>query len=141
MAATFQLEVATPERLLIREAVSEAQIPAEGGMIGILPDHAPLLGALGTGELSYVGEAGGRHTMFVSGGFIQVLDNEVRVLADRAERVNEIDVSRAQSALKRAQEKLALPATAGIDVARALNALRRAEARLAAARMGHATHV
>jgi F-type H+-transporting ATPase subunit epsilon len=132
MAETFQLEVATPERPIIKEQVTEAQIPAASGMIGVLPDHAPLLGELGTGELSYAGSSG-RKTMFVSGGWIQILNNEVRVIAERAEHANEIDVKRAESALKRAQDLLALPATAGIDVARALNALRRAEARLAAA--------
>ena len=138
MADTFKLEVATPERLLIQEQVTEAQIPAESGMIGVLPDHAPLLGGLGTGELSYTGREG-RRTMFVSGGWLQILNNEVRVIAERAEHVNEIDVKRAEESLKRAQERLALPSTAGIDVARALNALKRAEARLAAARLGHPT--
>ncbi|HYP13271.1 MAG TPA: ATP synthase F1 subunit epsilon [Bryobacteraceae bacterium] len=138
MAGTFQLEVATPERLLVRETVSEAQIPAINGMIGVLPDHAALLSELGTGDLSYVGP-GGRHTAFIAGGFVQILNNEVRVLADRAEHVNEIDTQRAEASLKRAQERLALPATAGIDVARALNALKRAEARLAAARLGQST--
>ena len=137
MADTFQLEVATPERLLIQEPVSEAQIPAASGMIGVLPDHAPLLGELGTGELSYAG-ARGHRTMFVSGGWIQVLNNQVRVIAERAEYVNEIDVARAEAALKRANERLANPAGATVDVARALNAAKRAEARLAAAKAGHA---
>ena len=137
MANSFQLEVATPERLVIREQVSEAQIPAKDGMIGVLPDHAALLSELGTGNLSYA-QADGRNTMVVSGGFIEVRDNYVRVLADRAEKVDEIDVARAEAALKRANERMALPATAGVDIARALNAMRRAEARLAAARAGTA---
>ena len=137
MADTFSLEVATPERLVIQEQVSEAQIPAATGMIGVLPDHAPWLGELGTGELSYT-TGGARRTMFLSGGWIQVLNNEVRVLADRAEHVNEIDVARAEAALKRAQERLAHPAeAANIDISRALNAMRRAEARIAAAKAGH----
>jgi F-type H+-transporting ATPase subunit epsilon len=133
MADRFQLEVATPERLLIQEPVNEAQIPAASGMIGVLPDHAPFLGELGTGELSYSGP-GGRKTMFVSGGWIQILDNQVRVLAERAEYSNEIDVKRAETALKRAQDRLAQPMSANIDIARALNAMKRAEARLATAR-------
>jgi F-type H+-transporting ATPase subunit epsilon len=133
MAATFELEVATPERLLIRESVTEAQIPLAEGMIGVLPDHAPLLGSLGTGQLSYA-QAGGRNSMVVSGGFVEIRDNHVRVLADRAERADEIDVARAESALKRANERLLAPAGVGVDVARAINAVRRAEARLAAAR-------
>jgi F-type H+-transporting ATPase subunit epsilon len=139
MADTFQLEVATPERLVIREPVSEAQIPAASGMIGVLPDHAPLLGELGTGELSYTGPQG-RRTVFVSGGWIQILNNEVRVIAERAEYANEIDVGRAEAALKRANERLANPAGGTVDVARALNAAKRAEARLAAAKAGHSGH-
>lgn len=133
MAETLDLEVATPERLLVHERVSSVEIPGENGMLGILPEHAPLLSLLGVGQLTYVGGEGKR-TMVISGGWLQVLNNHVRVLTDRAEMANEIDVARAESALKRASERLALPATAGVDVARALNALRRAEARLAAAR-------
>src|SRR3954447_4997683 len=134
MADSFELEVATPERLLLQEQVREAQIPAEGGMIGVLPEHAALLSLLGTGELSYQSTTSGRHVLVISGGWMQVLNNHVRVLADRAELPADIDVARAEAALKRAQERLANPATEGVDVARALNAMRRAEARLAAAR-------
>jgi F-type H+-transporting ATPase subunit epsilon len=131
MAETFQLEIATPERPLVNERVTEAQIPAAGGMLGVLPEHAPLLSEMGTGQLSYTG-GDGRRTVFVSGGWLQILHNHVRVLTDRAEMANDIDVGRAEAALKRAQDRLLQPG--GIDVARALNAMRRAEARLAAAR-------
>jgi F-type H+-transporting ATPase subunit epsilon len=131
MAETFHLEIATPERLLVQQRVTEAQIPAAGGMIGVLPEHAALLSEMGTGQLSYTGGEG-RRSLFVSGGWLQILDNHVRVLTDRAEVSNEIDVARAEASLKRAQERLAQPGT--IDVARALNAMKRAEARLAAAR-------
>jgi F-type H+-transporting ATPase subunit epsilon len=137
MAETFLLEVATPERLLLREQVAEAQIPAATGMIGILPDHAPLLGELGTGELTYSAPTG-RRSMFISGGWVEILGNEVRIIADRAEYGDEIDVKRAEEALRRANERLLQPAGANVDVARALNAMRRAEARIAAAKAGHA---
>ena len=133
MADTFQLEIATPERLLVQEQVTEAQIPGAEGMLGILPEHAPLLSELGTGELAYTTSAG-RRSIVVSGGWLQVLQNHVRVLADRAELANEIDAARAEAALKRAQERLNQTAASNIDVARALNAAKRAEARLAAAR-------
>jgi F-type H+-transporting ATPase subunit epsilon len=134
MADTFVLEVATPERLLIREPVTEAQIPCASGMIGVLPHHAALLSELGTGDLSYT-TLGGRRDMFVSGGWVQVLNNHVRVIAERAEPANEIDVARAERAWKRANERLLNPLP-DIDIARALNAARRAEARIAAARAG-----
>lgn len=134
MTGTFELEVATPERLLIQETVTEAQIPAENGAIGILPEHAPLLSLLGTGELSYKGPSGSRH-LFISGGWVQVLGNHVRVLADRAEMTTDIDTGRAEEALKRAQERMAAPSTAGVDVPRAINAMRRAETRITVAKM------
>ncbi len=132
MAGILHLEIATPERLLVKEDVTEVYIPAKEGMIGILPEHAALLSELGFGELTFV-QPSGRRTAFVAGGWVQVLNNEVRVLADRAEDLAEIDTARAEASLKRAQERLAAPATAGVDVARAINAMRRAEARLAAA--------
>lgn len=126
--ATFELEVATPERLLVREQVTEAQIPAGNGMIGVLPGHAPLVSELGIGELSYqVG--GARHTMAIAGGVLEVLPELVRVLTVSAERASDIDVERAKQAMKRANERLASPKES-LDVARALNALRRAQARL-----------
>ncbi len=85
MAETFLLEVATPESLLVREHVTEAQIPAEGGYVGILPGHAALLSELGEGKLSYTAE--GRHrALTVKGGWVEVSGDHVRVLADAAER-------------------------------------------------------
>jgi F-type H+-transporting ATPase subunit epsilon len=131
----FTLEIATPERLLIREQVSEAQIPARQGEIGVRPEHAPLIAALGTGVLSYVAD-GRRREMSVSGGVVEVLPDRVRVLADAAEHADEIDVKRAEEAVRRATERLAHPEL-GLDVARALNALHRAQARLRASGQAH----
>lgn len=132
MAASFQLEIATPERLLIREQVTEAQIPAANGYLGILPGHSPLLAELGTGDLSYVSE-GRRQDLAVNGGWVEVLPDHVRVLATSAERAAEIDIARAEASLRRANERLTNPVP-GVDVARALNAAKRAQARLDAAR-------
>ncbi len=84
MAETLLLEVATPERLMVRETVREAQIPARNGYIGVLPGHAALLAELGAGELSYL--AGGlRRSLRVAGGWVEILNDHVRVLADTAE--------------------------------------------------------
>ncbi len=133
MAVTFELEIATPDRLLIKEHVKEAQIPAANGMLGVLPDHAALIAELGIGELTYTIPEG-RRRLFVGSGWVEILNNHVRVLADRAEQPNEIDVARAERALKRAQDRLTRATSAGtLDVGRALNALKRAEARLATA--------
>jgi F-type H+-transporting ATPase subunit epsilon len=135
-SGAFQIEIATPDRLLIREQVTEAQIPGEGGMLGILPEHAPLISTLGAGELSYV-VGGTRRYMAIGGGYVEVLPGGVRVLADRAEFGDEIDLQRAETSLQRSNERLLHP-TPGLDPARALNAMRRAQARLEAAR--HAGH-
>lgn len=132
MAETFHLEIATPERLLVREPVTEAQIPLANGYIGVLPGHTPLLGELGTGQLSYV--AGGRRRdMVVSGGWAEVGAGYVIVLADVAENVDEIDVARAEAERKRALDQLSRPA-ADMEVARALYSLKKAQARLDAAK-------
>jgi len=133
LAQTFELEIATPDRLLVREQVSEAQIPAANGYLGVLPEHSPLLSLLGTGELSYAMD-GQTKSLAVSGGFIEVLPDQVRVLADNAEAAESIDVARAEAALKRAEQRLKDPREKNVDVARALNALNKAQARLKTAR-------
>ena len=131
MPDLIELEVATPERELVREQVESAQIPGKEGYLGILPGHAPLLGQLGTGFLSY-STGGRRHYLSVAGGFLEVLPDHIRVLADVAERAEEIDVERAKAALQRAQDQIMNPAL-GVDVAVASAAEQRARARLAAA--------
>jgi F-type H+-transporting ATPase subunit epsilon len=131
MADTFDIEVATPERLAIRAAATEAQIPAKEGYIGVLPGHAPLLSQLGTGYASYT--ADGRKFYFaVNGGFLEILPDKVRVLAETVEKAEEIDVQRAEAAFRRAQEQLSDPHVE-VDPALALSAMFRAQARLDAA--------
>jgi len=127
------LEISTPERLLVREQVTEVQVPGANGYLGILPEHAPLLSELGCGEMWYVTEAGAKRVLAVSGGFLEVQPDHVRILADRAENADEIDAARAEAALKRANERILNPLP-GVDVARALSAFERAQARLAAAK-------
>lgn len=131
MADTFELEVATPERELVREQVSEVQLPGKNGYVGVLPGHAPLLGLLGIGTLTYV--AGGRKRyLSIHEGFLEILEDHVRVLADVAERAEEIDVQRAKAALQRSQEQAMNPAL-GVEPAAALAAIMRAEARISTA--------
>jgi F-type H+-transporting ATPase subunit epsilon len=85
MADTFQLQVATPEKLVVDEQVTSAEVPGLDGYLGILAGHAPLLSALGEGTLTY--SSGSADTVLkIDGGFVEVLDNHVRVLADHAER-------------------------------------------------------
>ena len=131
MAETFEFQIVTPERQLVKEQVEEAQIPGANGYLGVLPGHAPLLSELGTGYLYYV--IGGRKNYYsVHGGFLEVLPDRVKVLANAAERADEIDVERARRAMERAQQELINPAL-GVDPGVALAAIARAQARLDAA--------
>ncbi len=131
MPDSMELEIATPERLLVREQVTEVQVPGKDGYLGILPGHAALLGLLGIGFLSY--QAGTRRRyLTVQGGFLEVLPDHVRVLADVAERAEDIDIERARAELRRAEEEVSTPAV-GVDPAEALNALMAAQARVDAA--------
>jgi F-type H+-transporting ATPase subunit epsilon len=131
MPDVLELEIATPERQLVREEVSDVQIPGKNGYMGILPGHAALLGQLGTGFLSYT--AGGRKRFLsVQGGFVEVLPDHVRVLANAAERAEEIDLERARQDLQRANEQVVNPSL-GVDPAVALEALAWAQAHVDAA--------
>jgi F-type H+-transporting ATPase subunit epsilon len=131
MPDTIELEIATPERLLVREDVTEVQLPGKSGYMGILPGHAALLGQLGTGFLSYT-VSGRKRSLSVQGGFVEVLPDHVRVLANTAERAEEIDVDRAKEDLKTAQEQV-INAALGVDPAVALDAMAWAQARVDAA--------
>jgi F-type H+-transporting ATPase subunit epsilon len=130
--STFLLEVATPEKLVVRNDASEAQIPGSNGMLGILPGHAPLISEIEAGELSYTMD-GKRHVLAVAKGWVEISGNTVRVLVDACEAPEEIDVRRAEESLKRANERLLSPKQ-DLDLARALNAYKRAQTRLAVAK-------
>jgi F-type H+-transporting ATPase subunit epsilon len=133
MADTFEIEIATPERLLAREKAVRAQIPAKDGYIGMLPDHAALLSELGIGALTFTTPEDHRYSLALCGGFLEIKDNIVRVLTDVAEKGHEIDVTKAEKELKEAQDAMVNPAL-GIDIASALIAARHAQARIDAAR-------
>jgi F-type H+-transporting ATPase subunit epsilon len=133
LADTFDIEIATPERLLAREKAIRAQIPAKEGFIGVLPDHASLLSELGIGAMTYATPGNQLYSLAIRGGFLEIHDNVVRVLSDTAERGQEIDVSQAEKDLKKAQDEMVNPAL-GIDIASALSAVQHAQARIDAAR-------
>lgn len=133
MADVFEIEIATPQRLLAREKVIRAQIPAAEGYIGVLPDHAPLLSELGIGAMTYTTPDDHRFSLAVGGGFVEIYNNVVRILTDFAEKAQEIDVSQAEKDLKKAQDEIVNPAV-GVDIASALIAARHAQARIDAAK-------
>ncbi len=139
MAGVITLEVATPERLLLNEQVSEVEVPGANGALGILPGHAPLLSELGSGSLAYTPVGSSRRFIAISNGWVEVLPDRVRVLAERAEFGNEVDLARAEKAMERAMERLSHPID-GTDVARALNAMHRAQARIEVAKFTGMSH-
>ena len=130
MADTFQLEVATPERLLVDEQVTEAELPGLDGYMGVLAGHAPLLSALGAGVLTYRGN--GEHVLAIDGGFLEVSNDHVRVLADHAEFGLDIQAESARGQLDQALEALkGATQQPDSDIARA--AVKKAQARVDAA--------
>jgi F-type H+-transporting ATPase subunit epsilon len=128
VANTFQLEIVTPAKLLVKDAAEEVQIPGLSGYLGILPGHAPLLTELAVGVITYK-TSGTTHTLAVAWGFAEVLPDKVTILAEAAEQPQEIDVERAQKAKERA-EQLLKSNNPDVDYARAEDALQRAETRL-----------
>ena len=126
----IELVIVTPEKQLLREKVVEAQLPGENGYLGVLAGHAPLITELGIGELSYHGLGGKVSTpLAIVRGFAEVLSDRVTVLAETAERAEEIDVQRAKDALARAEKRLASN-DPNIDWDRANIALQRALIRI-----------
>lgn len=105
MAQQIQLDVVTPERRVLSEAVDMVTVPGLGGELGILPGHTPLISQLQTGVLSYV-QNGQNFQLHVSGGFIEVRDDRVSVLAEIAERPEEIDAARARLAREHVEKRL-----------------------------------
>jgi F-type H+-transporting ATPase subunit epsilon len=122
------LEIVTPDRLVVAEKVDEVEIPGAEGYFGVLPGHTPLLAMLQVGELWY---RKGSETVYMSiaFGFAEVLPDRVTILAQLAERADEIDIARAEAAKRRAEERITQPA-AEMDYERARIAMMKALIRL-----------
>ena len=128
MSDTFQLEIVTPEKMVVRDVAEEMQIPGKGGYLGILPGHAPLITELAVGEITYRKD-NAVHRLAVAWGFAEVLPDKVTILAETAERADEIDARRAQEAKQRAESRLAACNTEE-EFKRAAGDLKRADTRL-----------
>ena len=128
LPTAITLEIVTPERSIASEQVDEVQLPGSEGYFGVLPGHAPLLATLQVGELWYrVGQD--KHYLAVAFGFAEVLPDRVTVLAQIAERPEDIDVPRAEAAKRRAEERVARPQVE-IDFERARIAMMKSLIRL-----------
>ena len=131
MAGTIRLEVVTPEKIVVSEEVQIVMAPGVLGEFGVLIGHTPFLTALKNGVVRFNDSKGDEHSIFVSGGFAEVLPGQVTILAESAERRRDIDVERARAALERAQKRLSdARAKEEIDFTRAQAALQRAILRL-----------
>lgn len=126
--ASLQLEIVTPDQLVLSKEVDYVGAPGLEGEFGVLPGHIPLISALAVGHLYYKTN-GKNHYVFVSGGFAEVSDDKVTVLAECAEEAELIDFDRAEQALKRANQRIA-DKVHSLDLVRAEAALRRATSRL-----------
>ncbi|MGE0101128.1 MAG: F0F1 ATP synthase subunit epsilon [Blastocatellales bacterium] len=134
MADKIKLEVLTPERLVLSVSVDEVVIPGLNGELGILPNHTALISQLKTGILTYR-SGGDKKLLHVSGGFAEVLPDQVSVLSDVAERSEEIDLERARRALERAEKRIAQNGD-DVDFAQAELKLQRAMIRVQLAARG-----
>ncbi|MFC2044756.1 F0F1 ATP synthase subunit epsilon [Chloroflexota bacterium] len=124
----IRLEIVTAERVVYSDEVDVIVAPGIDGQLGILPHHAPLMTMLEAGELQ-VRKGETETSLAISGGFLEVRPDRVIVLADAAERSDEIDLARAEAAKRRAQEQLAHPIS-GVDTSQVEAALRRSLSRL-----------
>ncbi|MFC1897052.1 F0F1 ATP synthase subunit epsilon [Chloroflexota bacterium] len=126
--ANLRLDIVTAERTVFSEDVNVLIAPGLEGELGILPHHAPLMTMLKSGELRII-QGENEFFLAISGGFLEVRSDKVTILADAAERAEEIDIARAEEAKRRAEEELSHPRTK-IDVAQAGAALRRSLIRI-----------
>jgi F-type H+-transporting ATPase subunit epsilon len=127
MADTFQIEIVTPERLMVSEPATEAQVPGTSGYLGILPGHAPLITELRSGELSYRRPDGKIERLALHWGFAEVLPDKVTVLAERAEKAADIDVEGAKRQEQMGEEQLKDP---NANKEEALRLIERAKTRI-----------
>jgi len=129
MADTLRLEIVTPERIVVSEAVQSIMAPGSEGSFGVLPGHTTFLSTLDAGPVQFKDAGGEEHFAFVSSGFAEVLPNKVTVLVESSERRRDIDADRARAALERAERRLG-ERGADVDQARAEAAMARALARV-----------
>lgn len=129
---TFMLEVVTPERIVWSDEAEFVVVPGAEGELGILKNHAPMVAGLKIGVIRFIDDGGELRHMAISGGFMEIMDNDAKILAETAEHGREIDILRAKAAKDRAERRLAERADQ-ISYARAQMALQRAIARIRAA--------
>ena len=130
MAENIRLEIVTPEKQVVNDLAQIVMAPGSMGEFGILSGHTPFMTSLNTGAIHYRDENGKDQFVFVSGGFAEALPDKVTVLAQSAEKTEEIDIERAKAAMTRAEKRLEDRSRGDIDFTRAKAALERALVRI-----------
>ena len=128
LPTSLQLHIVSADRSLVNERVDEVEIPGSEGYFGVLPGHTPMLALLGAGELWYR-QGQEKHYLMIAFGFAEVQPEQVTILAQIAERADEIDITRAEAAKKRAEERISRP-VAEMDFERARVAMLKSLIRL-----------
>jgi len=135
LPTSLELQIVTPDKLVLRESVDEVEIPGSEGYFGVLPGHTPMLASLAVGELWY--RQGQEKTyLSIAFGFAEVLPDRVTILARLAERADDIDIERAEAAKVRAEKRLAGAQQSAVDYERARTALLKSMSRLNVSRIG-----
>ena len=130
MAENIRLEVVTPEKQVVDDLAQIVMAPGSVGEFGVLAGHTPFMTSLKTGSVHYRDENGKDQYVFVSGGFAEALPDKVTILAESAEKTDNIDLDRARAAMERAENRLAERSKEDIDFVRARAALERALVRI-----------
>ena len=136
---TLKLEIVSPDRLVLAEEVEELQIPGKAGYMGILPGHIPLVTELDIGEMSYKKE-GESHYVSIVFGYCEISSDRINILAEKAEKAGEIDLSRAEESHHRAEERLSNLQATDIDFERAASSLKRAKTRMEVSKKTGSAH-
>ena len=140
MESTLYLEIVTPDKVVLSLPVDYVGVPGAEGEFGVLPNHIPMLSALAVGHL-YFRTEGNTHHVFIAGGFAEISENKISILAESAERSEDIDVSRAEESKQRAEARIhaksADTLNEKIDEARARSSLNRAIQRIQISKMSH----
>ncbi len=126
MADNIQLEIVTPSKAVVKDEAQIVMAPGSLGEFGVLSGHTPFMTSLKVGIVKYVDDSGKERFVFVNGGFAEALPDRVTILAESAERKEDIDVARAKAAMERAQKRLETKSDPDIDFERAKAALERA---------------
>lgn len=135
MAREFSLSIVAPDRQILDEPVQTVVVPGSEGYFGVLAGHIPLLAALKPGFIEYMDSSNQRHFVAVDGGFAEVTPERVSILADAAERAQDIDVAKAEAELERARNAL-LGGDSTMNTEQAVAEIEKAMNRLKVAKMG-----